>query len=408
MAGHEEEVLFVREGAITDDDVMSAVFEGWDGEMHVQAPDEVKDIQTRNVVLILAEDAPGGLENLKRFILKFRDRLEGAKVAAFLIHDEERQPNPAEESPTNFDPVFYPLRESMATGRLFYEKRFSYTPPLSRQKRDELRWAIKDMKTLFNTEMKYWNDSTSAFWQRIFGANNDNINVNQFTRIFFSDLTPRKEFIRRFYRTTIRMILKLGFNLKIKGLENIPKKGPFLIAPNHCGHLDSPTVMCSLPRRVAYRTSVLIFKRFRSTPFRKSFADYFLKGVPIDRTDDFIPGLQVSSKILRQGYSLIVYPEGTRSVTGELQDFKIGIGVMAYELDVPILPVYIKGSFKAMPKGSSFPRLFNKLRIRFGKPISPDKFYQERGFKKSSTIYREIIDETRASIVNLQQAAGGE
>ena len=68
---------------------------------------------------------------------------------------------------------------------------------------------------------------------------------------------------------------------------------------------------------------------------------------------------------------VLIYPEGTRSLTGKLQPFKLGVGVLACELNVPVVPTHISGSYQAMPKGSWFPRPA-KVRVSFGPPISPN------------------------------------
>ena len=92
--------------------------------------------------------------------------------------------------------------------------------------------------------------------------------------------------------------------------------------------------------------------------------------LPLDRTDNFLQGVRIAQEALSNGYALLIYPEGTRSITGELQEFRSGLGLLSYEAQVPIIPVYIKGSYQALPKGQNFPRP-SSISVSFGSPIRP-------------------------------------
>ena len=80
--------------------------------------------------------------------------------------------------------------------------------------------------------------------------------------------------------------------------------------------------------------------------------------------------MQASAYILKHAKILCIFPEGERSIDGELKDFKKGIGVIGKELNVPLVPVYIKGAFKAWPRTERFMRL-NPILVRFGRPVLP-------------------------------------
>jgi long-chain acyl-CoA synthetase len=92
--------------------------------------------------------------------------------------------------------------------------------------------------------------------------------------------------------------------------------------------------------------------------------------IPIDTELYLSKALLMSSYILRQGKSLLVFPEGGRSSDGELMDFKKGVGILSTEINVPIVPALIKGSFEALPKGAIWPK-FTEIEIDFGKPLYP-------------------------------------
>jgi 1-acyl-sn-glycerol-3-phosphate acyltransferase len=88
--------------------------------------------------------------------------------------------------------------------------------------------------------------------------------------------------------------------------------------------------------------------------------------------------LQASAVVLRQGKILCVFPEGERSVDGRVRPFRKGVGILAKELKVPILPAYIGGSFEAWPRGRSLPGI-HQLRVRFGAVVTPETLLTEEG-----------------------------
>jgi len=82
--------------------------------------------------------------------------------------------------------------------------------------------------------------------------------------------------------------------------------------------------------------------------------------------------IQKLAEVLKKGKNLLIFPEGTRTLTGHLGDFKQTFAILSRELKVPVIPVAIKGSFKILPSGSFFPRLFRKVYIEFLQPIYPE------------------------------------
>ena len=124
--------------------------------------------------------------------------------------------------------------------------------------------------------------------------------------------------------------------------------------------------------------------------------------IPIKRYGDYYDGLRTCSGILNSGNSLIVFPEGTRSIRGNLQPFKPGIGLLSYEMDVPIIPVYIKGAYKALPKGSWVPKP-GTIEIRIGNSIHPEAFKKQSGKEPKYMIYQNITSEIRTNIEELIQ-----
>ena len=167
---------------------------------------------------------------------------------------------------------------------------------------------------------------------------------------------------------------------RVSGLENLHGiSGPVIFACSHSSHADTPIVMAAMPGRIRNRLVV------------GAAADYFFQGgmlgfaagllwnaFPFSRGGAIKPTLERCGALLDGNWSLLVYPEGTRSLDGELGMFKTGIGLMAVEFQVPVVPVRVGGSHRVLAKGSSLPRV-GSVDVGFGPPLSfaPETSYIE-------------------------------
>ncbi|RKU32781.1 hypothetical protein C6496_23250 [Candidatus Poribacteria bacterium] len=206
------------------------------------------------------------------------------------------------------------------------------------------------------------------------------------------------------FRFGVWAIYRCYFSIKCNGLENLPRE-PYIIAANHSSHLDTLAIMTVLGDECK-RLRVLAAKDYWfSTRFKSWFSGELLKFVPFDRHANFLQGLRISQGVLKQNECLLIYPEGTRSVTGELQPFKPGLGLLAYETGSPIVPAYIDGTYHALPKGSNLPRK-SRVRVTFGKPIMPSSGHEIENTDAASGLeqetYRKLADAVRAEIEALR------
>ncbi|MSQ11587.1 MAG: hypothetical protein EXR48_02645 [Dehalococcoidia bacterium] len=176
-------------------------------------------------------------------------------------------------------------------------------------------------------------------------------------------------------RSVWRFLLTLSFrwylHLKVSGLENVPNQGPFIVVSNHCSHLDAGAITAALSSRNRNIHPLAAKDYFFNTTFKSWASHVFLNAAPFDRQSHVGESLGLALGILRYGHPLIFFPEGARSPTGAIQPFKRGIGLLAVESGVPVVPAYIAGSFQAMPKGRALPRP-RRVSIRFGRPISAE------------------------------------
>ena len=207
------------------------------------------------------------------------------------------------------------------------------------------------------------------------------------------------------FRFSVWAIYRYYFSIKCSGLENLPREQPYIIAANHSSHLDTLAVMTVLGDEFK-RLRVLAAKDYWfSTRFKSWFSGELLKFVPFDRHANFLQGLRISQEVLKQDECLLIYPEGTRSVTGELQPFKPGLGLLAYESGSPIIPAYIDGTYHALPKGKNLPRK-SRIQVIFGKPIVPSSGHEVGEMDAASGLehetYRKLADAVRSEIEALR------
>ena len=143
--------------------------------------------------------------------------------------------------------------------------------------------------------------------------------------------------------------LRLKNKITFCGLQNVPKTGGVIIASNHASYIDPPAVgACT------YRTRMTHFMA-RDTLFKKGFMHWFLHKVgviPLDREKGDIKAMKTSIALLKDGASVALFPEGTRSENGELQAPKPGIGFLVAKGEAPVVPVYVHGAYDAWSKHS--------------------------------------------------------
>ena len=158
-----------------------------------------------------------------------------------------------------------------------------------------------------------------------------------------------------------------GFDLKKFGNE------PVIFVANHQSHLDAPDIIKVLPRKTRTKTSVAAAKDYIFGNYATGLmARVAFNAFPIDRHGNMDESLTNIGKILDKGNSVLLFPEGTRTRTGDLQDFKNGIGVIAPEMGVPIIPIKISGNYDILPRKHHIPK-YGKTTITIGEPIRFDE-----------------------------------
>lgn len=161
----------------------------------------------------------------------------------------------------------------------------------------------------------------------------------------------------------------LYFRFRGKGTANIPE-GPCIIAPNHQSYFDGLFVASWLKNKSVRNTYFYAKEKHIRSRFLKFFANRH-HIIIMDLNKDLKESIQKMGEALRKKKNLIIFPEGTRSSDGSLGEFKKTFAILSRELNVPIVPVSIKGANNALPRGSKFPRPFKKVSVEFLKPVYP-------------------------------------
>ena len=205
--------------------------------------------------------------------------------------------------------------------------------------------------------------------------------------------------------SALRLLYASYFRLQLRFPEHLPREEAYIIAANHSSHLDSGAIIAALAGALGpsqARKLHLLGARdyFFNNPLRAWFFSTFLNVVPIEREETSLAGLRTIQTILQEGEPVLIFPEGTRSRTGELRSFKPGLGLIARELRVPIVPTHIDGTYRAFPAGRYLPRP-GRLAVTFGKPIRTEQYFTDGVEESRVRLYRKIAGDIREHVIRL-------
>jgi 1-acyl-sn-glycerol-3-phosphate acyltransferase len=146
-------------------------------------------------------------------------------------------------------------------------------------------------------------------------------------------------------------------------------RGPVIIAPNHVSHVDAPVMLQALPAHLRERTLVpAAADYFFDRRWLSAVVTITINAVPFDRRNEIADSVRRCERFLRHGYSIVLFPEGTRSLDGRLRGFKAGVAHLAANTGAPVVPVYLQGTHRLLPRGKAVPRP-SAVCVHVGEPL---------------------------------------
>ncbi len=187
----------------------------------------------------------------------------------------------------------------------------------------------------------------------------------------------------------VRMWMRTYHRLAIVGRENLPREGSYIIVANHASHIDTLAILSALPLGKLHRVFPAAAKDFFFVNVQRTvLAAIVVNALPFDRHANIRQSLGLCRAVLdNPGNILLIYPEGTRSTTGEVGEFRPGISLLLAGRDLPVVPCYLDGAFRAWPKGAALPRP-RRVRLVIGQPRCFTEL--RRGKETAQTICQDL------------------
>ena len=187
-----------------------------------------------------------------------------------------------------------------------------------------------------------------------------------------------------------RILSKLVFRVQVSGQENLPASGGFILASNHLSYFDPPLVGCWAQRELYFFAKKELFdhKLFGAILCR-------VNALPVKRGKIDRRALELAVDAVKRGEGRTVFPEGTRSKTGDMMTPKIGVGMIARQAACPIVPAYLSGTNKLSRCLTGRQR----LRVTYGKPLSAERV---TSFPADKNGYQKIAEMVMARIGELR------
>jgi len=193
----------------------------------------------------------------------------------------------------------------------------------------------------------------------------------------------------------LSLVLRLTGGVTLIGRENVPTAGGVILAPNHISYVDPPIVGCYLKRQVHYMAKEELFRSKLLAAWLRAVGTFPVRRGTADRK-----ALKQAIDLLNRGRVVCIFPEGTRSSDGKLQEPELGIGLVALKAQAPIVPVAIIGSDKVLPISAK--RLYrHRVKLVYGKPLS---FPQPEQGRETRQSLEEVGRTTMSAISELISA----
>jgi 1-acyl-sn-glycerol-3-phosphate acyltransferase len=189
------------------------------------------------------------------------------------------------------------------------------------------------------------------------------------------------------------MIARGAFQYRAYGQENIIEDGPAIMAANHQSFLDPPLVGITCRNELYFLARKTLFEKKLLGPIISR-----VNALPVDLSRGDLTALRAVLKLLKEGHRTVIFPEGTRSLTGQIQVARPGIGMIIARTLAPVVPMRIFGSFDAWPKGGKIRR--HAITVVVGKPL---RFKKEEFAAHNREVYQRVSEQVLAAIAAIEK-----
>lgn len=395
---------YVKEAAIVQDgDMLRAIIVPQDTWASKMADDEIESTLKREVlepynltvtnykkvmsVMVYHGDLPRTkLDKLQRF--KLKDILEGKKNA----QQEEKRKAVVEEPQTHEYQILKKYIENekklevLPTSHLETDLAFDSLDRVGLQEFIERTFGMK-----VNADSMSAFKDVASLAEHIAGGKTrvevEDVNWQKVLSKEVADIQlPTTSPLFTVWGDAFKLMLKIYNRLEIKGRENIPGSGPFIIAPNHQSMIDGPIAVSGLSHKQLRNSYFYATENHVKSGVRRQMAQR--NNIIIMEMSNLKESIQKLSAVLRSGKNIIIFPEGSRTHDGTVGNFKKTYAILSKELNVPILPVAITGAFEAMPRGKKYFRP-HKITVEYLPVIQPTEHIS---YDELSNKVRAVID----------------
>ena len=200
---------------------------------------------------------------------------------------------------------------------------------------------------------------------------------------------PQASCLFSFVNKCLKLFFRVYNSLRIYGRIQIPARGPYILAPNHQSYVDAPVVLSGLTCRQIKTCYFFATEQHVRSKFRRALADK--NNTIIMEQAHLKESIQKLAQVLKEGKNIVIFPEGSRTHDGELGDFKLSFAILSKELNIPIIPVCIRGAYDALPRHRKYlyPR---HIEVHYLPPIIPtsDITYQQLADKVKQAIQKVL------------------
>lgn len=189
-----------------------------------------------------------------------------------------------------------------------------------------------------------------------------------------------------------------GMKVSVSGEQNIPHNRQTIVASNHASHLDMGLIKYALGSYGRDIVALAAKDYFFEGRWRRTYFENFTNLRPLDRADNPREAMREASGLLERGNTVLLFPEGTRTTTGEMAPFRPAVAYLALKHGVDVLPVFVDGTYRSMPRGAFLPKN-RKLSVKVGPPIPAAQLKaaaDEAGLKMSAACQRGALVVQRA------------